>query len=158
LADYSIDRQWINNLPNTLVVMCSDGRFQQETDEFLHDYLGISRYDRLYVPGGAGALTASGFEFSRAGQIREECRFLIAAHGIERAILMFHGPSTNGPEAAICGDYRRVFPSHSAAAIYEQQVRDAAEIIGTGLEGVPVELYRCEVTEGGVVQFVEFSP
>jgi hypothetical protein len=33
-------------------IYCSDGRFGEQIDEFLHQGLGLPRYDRLAVPGG----------------------------------------------------------------------------------------------------------
>ena len=45
-------------------IYCSDGRFGEQMDEFLHQGLGLPRYDRLAVPGGpaclSGALSVSG--------------------------------------------------------------------------------------------------
>ena len=35
-------------------VYCSDGRFGEHFDDFLHHALKLPRYDRLAVPGGAG--------------------------------------------------------------------------------------------------------
>ena len=69
--------QWLPDRPNTLVIACSDGRLQEATDEFLAHHLQVTRYDRFYVPGGAGALAASGRDFLRAQQIRRECRYLV---------------------------------------------------------------------------------
>ena len=33
-------------------IYCSDGRFGEQMDEFLHQGLGLPRYDRIAVPGG----------------------------------------------------------------------------------------------------------
>src|SRR5205085_10772100 len=51
--------KWSHSRPNALVVACSDGRLQEATDEFLAREFRITRYDRFYVPGGAGALASS---------------------------------------------------------------------------------------------------
>ncbi len=157
LSDYTARSRWIGDRPRTLVVGCSDGRLQQAVDEFLHEHLGIAQYDRCYVPGGAGALTPGGLEFTRASQMRKECSFLIQAHGIERTILMFHGPAPGGPGDAVCGDYRRRFPSKSVDELTERQNADAREIVRSGLAGVPLEIYRCEATGGGDIRFVEMK-
>jgi len=158
LTNFTVGTRWVRDNPHTLVVACSDGRFQQEVDEFLHEHLRISQYDRCYIPGGAGALVPGGVEFTRASQIRKECCFLIEAHGIERVVLLFHGPAHGGPEEAVCGDYKRRFPTKSAEAVRERQNEDAEAILRSGLAGAPVELYRCEVTENGEVQFVNMKP
>jgi hypothetical protein len=149
-------RPWNGQLPGTLVLACSDGRLQKEVDEFLHGHLAISHYDRLYVPGGAGALATSGGEFLRADRFRRECRFLIKAHEVNRVILMFHGPTEDGPPEAVCGDYRRRQPMSSPTAIRRQQERDAEQIWRDGLiDKVPLEIYRCEVASDGLVRFVQ---
>ena len=157
MSDYTASRRWVDDRPRTLVVGCSDGRLQQVVDEFLHEGLGVSQYDRCYVPGGAGALVPGGIEFTRASQMRKECSFLIEAHGIERAVLIFHGPAPGGPGGAVCGDYRRRFPNRSADELRERQNEDAREIARSGLGGVPLEIYRCEVTNEGEIQFVEMK-
>lgn len=152
---FRTSRPWNGELPKTLVIACSDGRFQEEVDEFLQSHLIIDHYNRLYVPGGAGALAASDAEGVRASRFHSECQFLIAAHGVERIILMFHGPAVDGPPEASCGDYMRRLPDSSPSAIREQQDRDAEQIWREGLgDGVRLEIYRCEVTRDGFVGFV----
>lgn len=102
--------KWIVDRPHTLVVACSDGRLQDQTDEFLHGQLGLAGFDRFYVPGGGGALAASGPDFFRSIQMRTECAYLIKLHEVKRVILLFHGPSSKGPADACCADYRRKLP------------------------------------------------
>jgi len=146
---------WGAQAPSVLVIACSDGRFQEEVDEFLRSHLGVQNYDRLYVPGGAGALAKGGTEFMRAQRIRTEGQFLVEAHGIERIILMFHGPAKDGPAEASCGDYKRRLPTASAESLLRQQEKDAEQIVREGLwDGVRLEIYRCEVTADGLVSFV----
>ncbi len=62
LAEMTSDPRlkWSADRPHTLVIACSDGRLQEQTDEFLHRQLGLSGFDRFYVPGGGGALASSG--------------------------------------------------------------------------------------------------
>jgi len=153
---FQTQRPWNSQLPKTLVVACSDGRLQEEIDEFLRSRLAIRQYDRLYVPGGAGARATSGGEFLRADRIRRECRFLITAHEIDRVILMFHGPTEDGPPEAVCGDYQRRQPTSSAKAIRRQQETDAEQVRRDRVAaGRQLEIYRCEVGNDGLVRFVE---
>jgi hypothetical protein len=148
-------RRWNHERPHTLVIACSDGRFQKDLDDFLHRELGIDHYDRLYIPGGPGGLAPTGIEFSRSHQLRTECRFLIAAHGIEHTVLVFHGPAAGGPDEAVCGDYRRKLPRASAHEIRLRQEQDAGDVLASGLwTGVDVVVYRCEVTADNTVTFV----
>ncbi len=147
---------WNMQRPTALVIACSDGRLQENLDEFLHGILGIGHYDRLYAPGGGGALVSSGIELLRPDQFRRECRFLLAAHGIQDLYLIFHGPAEDGPEEALCGDYRRKLPTATAAKIRQRQEDDAAELkqVDWGT-AVRVHTYRCEVTADDRIQFVE---
>lgn len=144
----TLHRQWARVRSGTLVVACSDGRLQEATDAFLAEELGLTEYDRLYMPGGGGALAASGRDFIRAQQLRRECHYLVALHDIERVVLLFHGPGIDGPPEATCADYRRKIAGASAAAIRERQARDAAELVERRDEwagAAAVSAYWCEV-------------
>lgn len=153
MPGYQAPRPWKDCQYEALVVACSDGRFNEYIDDFLRGELGISCYDRLYVPGGAGALAKVGAEFLRAQRINSECRFLIKAHAIRRAVLLFHGPGADGPAEALCGDYLRRLPTSTADAIRLQQERDARQVLREGLgPDVGLELYRCEVTKDSGVR------
>ena len=148
--------QWLPDRPSTLVVACSDGRIQQATDEFLTHDLKVTRYDRFYVPGGAGALAASGRDFVRAQQIRRECRYLVELHAVRQIVLLFHGPTIDGPLAAACADYRRKLPWASVAVLRDRQEQDAEELRERRAEwagAAEVAIYRCEVDEHGNIRF-----
>ena len=140
--------QWARVRSRTLVVACSDGRLQGATDAFLADELGLTDYDRFYIPGGGGALAASGLDVIRAQQLRRECRYLVELHDVDRILLLFHGPSSDGPPDAMCADYRRKMSGASAAAIRTRQERDASELLERRHEwagAATVSAYRCEV-------------
>ena len=158
-AAYVARDPWNRTRPGVLVIACSDGRIQEPVDEFLA-VLGVTHYDRLYVPGGPGALTAGGVAFVRADQFRRECAFLIQAHGVSDVFLIFHGPAEDGPPEATCADYRQKLPHHTPEQIRQQQVRDADEVLrnGFGWNVDPrIHAYRCEVTAEGAVQFVRLA-
>lgn len=156
-----ISRQpWSNVRPHVLVVACSDGRIQVNVDDFLEGHLNIVNYDRMYLPGGPGALVSGGFEFMRADQIRKECTFLIQAHEIEQFILLFHGSAPGGPDDAVCADYRRKFGNHSSAEINAQQQADFADLLRYSTpwhNQLKVHAYRAEVMDNGNVRFVDLS-
>ncbi len=127
---------------------------------FLNDQLGIVRYDRFYVPGGAGALAASGCDFARAFQMRRECRYLIDLHRVERVVLLMHGPAETGPAEAACADYRRKLPRASIAQLREQQTRDARELLRQRARWAgraATFVYRCEIDAGGPITFVDLA-
>jgi hypothetical protein len=143
------------------VVACSDGRLQEQTDEFLHKQLGLAGFDRFYVPGGGGALASSGRDFLRAQQLRRECAYLVQLHEISRVILLFHGPSDKGPADAVCADYRRKLPWATPALLRDRQRVDALELIEIRTEwagDAEVHAYRCEVGETHHVSFVTLDP
>jgi hypothetical protein len=146
--------------PSTLVIACSDGRLQEATDDFLGYRLEVTRYDRFYVPGGAGALAASGRDFLRAQQLRRECRYLVDLHGVRHIVLMFHGPSVDGLLDAACADYRRKMPWASLAELRRRQEQDADELRQTREEwagSAQVMMYRCEVDSRGSIRFVDLG-
>jgi hypothetical protein len=148
--------RWTAERPHTLVVACSDGRLQEATDAFLGRELGLTQFDRFYVPGGGGALSASGRDFIRAQQLRRECAYLIELHSVAHVVLLFHGPAADGPPAAVCADYRRKMSWASPDIVLARQLQDSAELIGRKDEWAgqaTVASYRCEVYAGGEIGF-----
>jgi hypothetical protein len=148
---------WTPARPNVLVIACSDGRLQEATDEFLARNLGIRHYDRLYVPGGAGALSPSGRDFLRARDLQKECRFLVHAHHVQHVIGIFHGPAPGGPPEAMCADYTRKFDWASVEELRAQQECDARELIEYRADWAAraaVHIYRCEVEATAGLSFV----
>lgn len=71
-------------------VYCSDGRFGEQFDDFLHNALQLPRYDRVAVPGGPACL-AEHFETYREGDtVAAQLEFLVAAHELSRVVLIAH--------------------------------------------------------------------
>ncbi len=146
---------WDSSLPKALVVACSDGRIHAAIELFIQNDLHIDRYDRMYVPGGAGALAPSGAEFARAHQHHRECRFLIEAHELDTVVLLFHGPSSDGPSDALCGDYCRKFPGASGTEIRRAQDQDLHDVLRLGTwREMRIVVARYEVTKDGDVRFI----
>jgi len=157
MADFVASAPWNHQRPTALVVACSDGRLQENLDDFLSNALRITQYDRLYLPGGPGALASSGLEMLRPEQARRELMFLVTAHKIEDVVRVFHGPAADGPAEASCGDYKRRFSGRSPAELRAQQEQDARDIARAMFPpGGQLRLlvYRCEVTRDDRVQFV----
>ena len=153
--------RWTPARPNALVVACSDGRLQEATDAFLIREFKINRYDRFYVPGGAGALASSGTDPVRAQQMCAECKYLVDMHAVRRVILLFHGPSAEGRIEAACADYRRKLPWANIAQIRAQQDADAVDLLKRRREfasDAGLLLFRCEVDAGGKISFVNLDP
>jgi len=153
--------RWAPARPHTLVVACSDGRLQNATDAFLHTDLGLAEFDRLYVPGGGGALASSDRDVFRAQQLRGECRYLVELHQVKQVILLFHGPSPLGPAEAVCADYRRKLPWASPDVVSQRQARDAIDLMQRRAEfaaDATVTIYRCEVGEANAITFRSLDP
>lgn len=151
---------WSAERPRVLVVACSDGRLQEQIDEFLEAELALTRYDRLYVPGGPGGLASSGFEVFRAAQYQRDVAFLLEAHQVHTVILIFHTGSLQGPDEAICADYARKLPGRSGRELRSQMDADAAEVLSKGFawpRDVRVRAYRAEVMPDGIVRFLHLG-
>ena len=150
---------WTPARPGALVVACSDGRLQQSVDAFLASDLGITDYDRLYLPGGPGALAANG-DYLRADVARRELEFLITAHRLDRIVLLFHGAAPDGPEHAVCADYRRRLYGRPREELAARQEHDAATLIRQiGWGGrLTVRAFRADVGSDCRVRFHELHP
>jgi len=148
---------WQSERPRIMVVACSDGRYQQSLDEFLHS-LNIHHYDRLYAPGGPGALAPSSFSYFRGEHFRQESEFLIRAHLLQEIMLIFHGAALpEGPKEATCADYLRKMPYATQAEIHRQQEADLKEVVKSITRWDPtvrVRAFRAEVERDHRVLFV----
>lgn len=71
-------------------VYCSDGRLGDHVDDFLHNGLGLPRYDRLACPGGPVALTGRLAAHWEARGVEEQLRFLAQVHEIRKVVLIAH--------------------------------------------------------------------
>jgi hypothetical protein len=148
---------WSVTRPSVLVVACSDGRLQESLDDFLNNRLGIRDYDRLFVPGGAGALAPGGHEYARAELFRKELLFLVHAHGTTELILIAHGAAACGPPESTCAHYRRLMPDAPLPQVRQQQIDDIRHFIFSArheLDGIRVTAYRAEVTADHGVAYV----
>jgi len=152
--------KWSPERPHTLVIACSDGRLQEQTDAFLHHQLELVGFDRFYVPGGGGALASSGRDFIRAEQLRKECGYLIQLHEITRVILLFHGPSASGPADAVCADYKRKLPFATPEMLRDQQRRDAQDLIQRSDQWAGkanISAFLCEIDASHHITFVQLD-
>lgn len=157
---YRARAAWRSERPGTLVIACSDGRCQEQLDDFLAKHLHLARYDRLCLPGGPGALAYGCGEAARAAQHRRECLYLVRGHGIGRVVLMFHGPAQDGPAGAICADYARKSPGSTPDSIRAQQQADVVELVrwrGEWAGQAQLHAFRCEVSADHEVRFVPLT-
>jgi hypothetical protein len=84
-------------------VYCSDGRYGEQMDDFLHNCLGLPRYDRVAVPGGAACLAGHLLAMRERSALDRQIKFLIEGHALTRVVMIAHED---------CGFYRaNVHPS-----------------------------------------------
>jgi hypothetical protein len=89
-AAYESSVRFDENRIRAAAVYCSDGRFGEHCDDFLHNALELPRYDRLALPGGAACLAGHFLAYREEEGLVEQLRFLIKAHGLERLVLIAH--------------------------------------------------------------------
>lgn len=71
-------------------VYCSDGRWGEQIDDFLHNSLRLPRYDRLCIPGGSACLAGHLTAFLAGRDAQDHLAFLIKAHELESVVLIAH--------------------------------------------------------------------
>ena len=113
---YQTKLPWREEETETLIIHCSDHRFQAHIDEFIREEVKRKSFDRLVFPGGPQFLLASTFlpKFEWAG--RRWVKYLIKQHGIKEVICIAHEN---------CGWYRNMnVGSLSAPVLRDRQVED----------------------------------
>ncbi len=140
---------WQSSIPfdprrnRAAAVYCSDGRYNEQFDEFLHGHLGLPRYDRLVVPGGPGVLAGHVESLRDQESLEEQLSFLVRSHELECVVLIAH-------EA--CGYYAKKL-SIPASRMREAQRADvvrAAERLRTISPKVSGAAYFAGVSGGRV--------
>jgi hypothetical protein len=69
---------------------CSDGRYGEQMDDYLHASCGWPRYDRLALPGGPALLSGSLSVIWEEETLRKFLEFLVRVHGIKKLALIAH--------------------------------------------------------------------
>ena len=126
-------------------VYCSDGRYGEQCDDFLHNSLKLPRYDRVAIPGGAAAL-AGHFEAYRDEEaLVPQLEYLIRTHQLEHVVLIGHQN---------CGFYlhRLRCTPEKVAATQVADLQKAAERIWSIRSGLVVCAYLAQI-EGTRVWF-----
>ena len=124
-------------------VYCSDGRFGEHIDDFLHNALRLPRYDRLSIPGGAACLAGHFPSFREEYALMAQLRFLLTVHELRRVVLIAHRDCAYYAEGLHVRAERQ----------FQQQVDDlvqAAHRIRSLSSGLEVDAYFASRTEEGV--------
>jgi hypothetical protein len=144
------DVSWSASLPfaperiGAVAVYCSDGRFGEQFDEFLHERLELPHYDRLAVPGGAAALAGHVSAHREQGALVEELRFLIDSHSLQRVVLIAHRN---------CGFYLKKlhYDERDLRRKQEEDLARSADVIRAMGRHLIVEAYFASVESDEVV-------
>ena len=129
---------------HAVAVYCSDGRYGDHNDEFLHEHLGLPNYDRVAVAGGPAWLSFRGHaSLTQYGVIRDQLDFLVKAHKLNRVVLIAHYG---------CAYYLSKQPgdADSNVPIQLQDLRDAANTIRGWYPSLTVEIFLARAHEGRV--------
>jgi len=123
-------------------VYCSDGRFGEQMYDFLHQRLGLPRYDRVAVPGGAACMAGHMMVYHEAAALDRQLSLLITSHELKKVVLIAHEN---------CGFYKSLW---IATTPLEQQLaqdlKKAADQIRSHHPRVEVEAYFSRKLEGQV--------
>ena len=122
-------------------VYCSDGRFGEQFDDFLHHALKLPRCDRLAVPGGAACLAGHLFAYREEWALIEQLQFLIRVHGLQHLVLITH------QDCAFYTEHSRVSPLRLEAQQCED-MRTAAERIRSFAPNLLVDVFFARETRG----------
>jgi hypothetical protein len=147
MSSYTSRIPWANQFSETLLIACSDGRFEVQLDNYCKEYLGLGSCDRFLVPGGiAGLQILSEFFYAD----RERITLLVTHHAIRKIICMAHED---------CGYYRNRYPGVDDLSPRQlEDLRTAGESLRYWFGGVSVELVYARVTQDRRVQFVRVTP
>lgn len=134
-----------------LVVYCSQCDMQHPAEDFVENYLGITAFDRLVIPGGPWVLCG---DRSRAPAYWDigacQAKFLIANHDLPEVVLIGHD---------YCGWYRHLYGKDlSLEALALRQMQDLRRCVSPvqnlPLVGpMPVRAYFSRIVEHGKCAF-----
>lgn len=136
---------------DTLVIHCSDSRFQEAFNLFLREELDLQIYDSLIVPGASQLLTFSNSLPKFFDALARPMQFLIKAHELKRVVLIMHED---------CAWYHGFVTKFARlkSDMKEHQKHDmlvAKQIIQNEFPHVEVNMFYAGMTSNDKVQFVE---
>ena len=131
-------------------IYCSDGRYGEAMDQFLHDGLGLPHYDRVAIPGGPACLAGHLLAMRERGALDRQLKFLVESHALSRLVLIAHSD---------CGFYKHhVHPGKLRQTPLEQlQFADlaaVAQLLRSAHPGLQVEAHFARRLEQGI----QFDP
>jgi hypothetical protein len=127
-------------------IYCSDGRYGEQIDDFLHVGLKLPRCDRLVVPGGAACLAGHFLAFREEDGLIEQFRFLIQVHEIQRVVLITH------QDCAFYGERLHVPPPQRETR-QREDLHVAAERLRAFSRHVAVDCFFARKQADGMIRF-----
>jgi len=148
---YSSSDRFDENRIRAAAIYCSDGRFGEQFDDFLHNGLDLPRYDRLAVPGGAACLAGHFQSLWEELGLIDQFRFLLKVHGLERVVLIAH------QDCAFYTERLRISPQRLEA----QQCEDleaAAGRVRSFDRSLRVQKFFARKCPDGTIRFEPIAP
>lgn len=135
---------------HAVAMYCSDGRYGEQFDEFLHESLGLPRYDRMATPGGAACLAGHFATYRQEDATLDQIRFLVESHALDRVVLIAHES---------CGYYLRLLhtPPMDLRARQEWDLSRVAERLRGLHARLQVDAFYARV-DGNHVAFDPVTP
>lgn len=125
-------------------VYCSDGRLGDHVDEFLHQGLGLPRYDRVACPGGPVALAGRLSAYWETRGVEEQLKFLTQVHEIDRVVLIAHRDCAYYSHCLSCRP-------EEAEAEQKEDLQKALWAVRRIVPGINVERYYARIIDREVV-------
>lgn len=132
-------------------IYCSDGRYGDHFDDFLHNALQLPRYDRLAMPGGPACLAGHFLAYSEEQALVEQLRFLVKAHGIERVVLIAH------QDCAFYSERLHVYPLQLEAR-QREDIETAVGRVRSVSSGLQVDRFFARKCPDGTIRFESLEP
>jgi hypothetical protein len=148
---YESSLRFDENRIRAAAIYCSDGRFGEQIDDFLHNGLELPRCDRLVVPGGAASLAGHFLAFREEDGLIEQLRFLIRVHDLQRIVLIAH------QDCAFYSERLHV-PSPRLESQQREDVQAAAERLRSLSRSVAVDGFFARKDLDGTVRFESLHP
>lgn len=146
LAIFRSSIPWEHQRIGAAAIYCADGRYNDQTDDFLHNRLELPRYDRVVIPGGAACLAPHTLAMRERGALEKQLRFLIESHMLNRVVLIAHED---------CGFYKHVLRLRTAMEPQQHtDLRHVANVIRSWSGDVLVEAYFARKADS----LVQFEP
>ena len=150
-ALFSSSLPWSGHSAETLVILCSDNRFQAHFDQFLKEGLKVDSFARLALPGGPQFLLAGDLPmFEKAG--RRWVKFLTRQLNIRKIICLAHED---------CLWYREISVGPLAISLLKDRqmsdLRRVRLVLQEMFPKIAVRMFYADVKEEKKTAFVEFT-